>query len=52
MSISLTNSSEIVADSVSIIEGNTIVNIKDLFALKCDANTLSSTYTKKKMIIN
>ena len=46
MSISWTNSHEIVADSVSIIEGNTLVNIKELFALKGDALTTSTSYTK------
>ena len=41
MSVKLTNSNDIFANSVSIVENNDIVNIKDLFALK--GETISQT---------
>ena len=41
MAVKLTNSNDIFANSVSIVENNDIVNIKDLFALK--GETISQT---------
>ena len=37
---------DIYANSVSIIENNDLVNIKDLFALKSEALTTTTSYTK------
>jgi len=41
MAVKLTNSNDIFANSVSIVENNDIVNIKDLFAFK--GETISQT---------
>ena len=49
MSVKLTNSNDIFANSVSLFENNDIVNIKDLFVLKGEALTTSTVYTKQEI---
>jgi hypothetical protein len=49
MSVKLTNSNDIFANSVSLFENNDIVNIKDLFVLKGESLTTSTVYTKQEI---